>query len=123
MNPKLMKKAMKRMGIDVKELEGVKEVLIRCSDREIVISNPSVTRIFGAGQESFQVTGQASEKGRSESELNGKTVAEQTPVLEVPLEDVKLVASQTGVSEEEAEQALKAAGGNLAQAIISLKNR
>ena len=124
MNPKLMKKAMKKMGINVEELGDVREVIIRCSEREIVISNPQVTRIRGAGQESFQVTGQVSERVLSES----GGVAESGPVvkdieLEIPLEDIKLVCSQTGVSEEDAEEALRLAGGNIAQAIIHLKNR
>jgi nascent polypeptide-associated complex subunit alpha len=122
LNPKLMKKAMKKMGINVEELPDVSEVIIKCSGREIVISNPQVTRITGAGQESFQVTGEVSERALSESA--SKTVVEEKSMnLEIPVEDVKLVCSQTGVSEEEAVEALRLAGGNIAQAIINLRNR
>jgi NACalpha-BTF3-like transcription factor len=38
-------------------------------------------------------------------------------------DDVKLVASQAGVSNEQATDALRQSGGNLAQAIILLKQK
>ncbi len=122
LNPKLMKKAMKKMGINVEEIPDAIEVIIKCSERELIISNPQVTRITGAGQESFQVTGVVSERGLNVTA--SRQVADETSAnLEIPVEDVKLVCSQTGASEEEAEEALRLAGGNIAQAIINLKNR
>ncbi len=122
MNPKLMKKAMKKMGINVEELPDVNEVIIKCSGKDLVILNPQVTRITGAGQESFQVTGEVQERTSTESSPQ-PVAAENLMNLEIPVEDIKLVCSQTGVSEEEAEEALRLAGGNIAQAIINLKTR
>ncbi|MHA1410048.1 MAG: nascent polypeptide-associated complex protein [Candidatus Odinarchaeia archaeon] len=119
MSPKAMKKAMKRMGIDVKEVNGVTEVVIKCVDKEIIITNPQVTMITSAGQKSFQILGQIEERAISEGPSEEIKVDEE---LIIPEEDIKLVASQASVSLEEAEEALRAAGGNLAQAILNLKN-
>jgi len=62
-----------------------------------------------AGQPIYQVLGEAVE------------VAEGVEELEVSEEDVQLVASQAGVSLEEARRALKESGGDLARAILMLK--
>ncbi|MHA1754729.1 MAG: nascent polypeptide-associated complex protein [Candidatus Odinarchaeia archaeon] len=121
MNPKLMKKAMKKMGIDFKQLEGVEEVIIRFVDKEIVISNPQVTLVKTGGQNSYQIIGQETERQIVESSVEESE--ESVEQVEIPIEDIKLVASQASVSLDEAEEALRAAGGNLAQAILNLKNR
>jgi len=49
-NPRQMKQAMKRMGIEQEELDGVEEVLIRTADKEYVIRKPSVSAITAQGQ-------------------------------------------------------------------------
>ena len=46
MNAKQMKKMerqMKKMGMDMKDLKGVKEVIIRLEDKELVIPNAEVS--------------------------------------------------------------------------------
>ena len=47
-NPRQMRQAMKRMGIEQEELDGVEEVVIRTADKEYVIRNAAVTAITAA---------------------------------------------------------------------------
>ena len=54
MNAKQMKKMerqMKKMGMDIKDLKGVKEVIIRLEDKELVIPNAEVSLMNVMGQE------------------------------------------------------------------------
>ena len=124
MSPKQMARMMKKMGIEQKEIDGVKEVIIRFADKEWVISNVSLTMVKQAGSESYQVSGTKSERGLSG---NVESKPEETPEVEVekkieiPMEDAALVASQTGVDIQVAKQALEETGGDLAAAILKLR--
>ncbi len=102
MNPRQMKKMMRKMGMESEELDA-KEVIIRLSDGEIRIENPGVNVITMMGQKTYQITGE--EKAKST----------------VPEEDVKLVAMQANSTEEEAKKALEKTDGDLAEAIVLLK--
>ena len=107
MNPREMQKAMKRLGIKQEEIDA-SEVIIKTSDKEIVISNPQVSKVNMMGQETFQVMGQAEERPiSSEPEINE--------------DDIKTVMQQTNASEEEAKEAIAKNDGDLAKAIIALK--
>lgn len=112
MNPKKMKGMLKNMGIDIEELEGVKEVVILMEDKEIVLENPSVAIMDAHGQRTYQISGEAHERS-----LSG-AVAEQP--LVIPDTDVELVVAQTGVEAEQARAALIEAKGDLAAAILKL---
>ncbi len=125
MSPKQMARMMKKMGIEQKEIEGVREVVIRFDDKEWVILNAQVTMVKQAGSESFQISGT-----KSERDLTGSTpVKTETPAsevevkktIEIPIEDAALVASQTGVDIGVAKQALEETGGDLAAAILKLR--
>ena len=105
-DPRAMQAAMKKMGIKQAEIEA-EEVVIRTPEKEIVISNPSVTKIEMMGQTSFQVAGEVSERGIK---------------TELSEDDIRTVAEQSGASEEAARKALEASNGDLAAAILSLKN-
>ncbi len=125
LSPKQMARMMKKMGIEQKEIDGVKEVIIRFADKEWVISNVQLTMIKQAGSESFQVTGTKSERqvsGRVESktEITSEDVVEKK--IEIPMEDAALVASQTGVDIQVAKKALEETGGDLAAAILKLRH-
>ena len=96
-----MKKLMKRMGINVKELKAVK-VIIETEDKKYVFSNPDVSIMEIKGQQTYQIVG----KPEIMEKLNE--------------EDVRLVAEKTGKSMEEARKALQEANGDIAQAIINL---
>jgi nascent polypeptide-associated complex subunit alpha len=102
LNPKKMKKMMKKMGMEMEELDA-QEVIIRLSDREIVIENPTVNVVTAMGQKTYQIMGSESER------------------ILIPEEDVKMVAEQAGVSEDEAREALAKTNGDLAEAIMLLQ--
>ncbi len=115
-----MARMMKKMGIEQKEIPGVKEVIFRFDDKEWVIANPQVTSIKQSGVESYQVTGTKSERGRGEE--RAEIPEDETPQeIEIPMEDAALVAGQTGVDIEVARQALIETEGDLAAAILKLR--
>ncbi|NMB84896.1 MAG: nascent polypeptide-associated complex protein [Methanothrix sp.] len=113
MSPRKMKGMLKSMGIDIEELEGVKEVVIRMPDKEIVIENASVAVMDAHGVRSYQISGDASERP-----ISG--IAQEEPVPEIPDSDVELVVAQTGARPQEAKAALQEARGDLAAAIMKL---
>jgi len=104
-SPKKMKQMMKQMGINIEEIDGVEEVIIRTGDREIFFSDASVTVMDAHGNRSYQVVGTAQERSREVS---------------IPDSDIDLVVAQTGCSQDEAKAALKEAHGDLAEAIVKL---
>ncbi len=110
---------MRRMGVDFQQLDEVTEVLIRFPDRELVLTAPQVLMMQAQGDNIYQIVGQSVERGLTES----AETAEGAPVATTQSfseEDVQLVSSQANVSEAEAREALRAADGNLAKAIIDL---
>jgi len=110
MNPRKMQQMMKRMGIQQQDIEDAEQVIIRCSDREIVIDNPSVAKVNMMGQETFQISGQESERS-----LDTKP--------DINEDDISTVMEQAGVDKETASKAVEEANGDLAEAIMSLKSK
>jgi len=108
------RRMMQKMGMKLDEIEGVTEVLIRTPTREIVIEEPIVTSVVVQGQRMYQVAGGSSHE---------RVPPTETSPLEIPEEDVKLVAEQTGKTSEEAKAALRESGGDLAQAIVNLRKQ
>ena len=107
MNPRKMQQMMKRMGIQQNELD-VKEVIFRFEDKEVVISNPSVSKVNMMGQQTHQVVGEETERSiSSEPDINE--------------EDVKTVMEQAEVSKEKAKEAIEKHKGDLAEAILELQ--
>ena len=107
MNPRKMQQMMKKMGIAQTEIDA-KEVIIKCADKEIIIENPQVSKVNMMGQETFQVVGNIVERELStEPEINE--------------DDIKTVMEQAGCDEETAKKAIDDNGGDLAAAIMSLK--
>lgn len=107
MNPRQMRQAMKRMGIQQEEIDA-EEVIIRCADKDIIIQNPSVQKVNMAGQKSFQITGEEIERERSQE-------------IEISEEDIKTVMEQANVDKETAEKSIKDSNYDLAEAIMSLQ--
>ncbi len=103
-DPKQMEKMMKQMGVSTENIDAV-EVVIRTPEKEILISEPQVSKIKMGGQETFQIVGIVSERAKEKFSTD----------------DVKTVSEQTGVSEIEARKALEETNGDLAEAIIHLK--
>lgn len=114
-----MERQMRRMGVDFQQLDAVTEVLIRFPDRELVLTEPQVVTMQGQGENVYQIIGQAEERSLT---VSSEAAEGAPPAVAATFseEDVQLVATQANVSEEEAREALRAADGNLARAIITL---
>src|SRR3989338_532328 len=98
MNPRAMRQAMKRLGIQQQDIEAT-EVIIKTKGKNLIIRNPQVAKVNMMGQETFQIVGE---------------IEEQSPEAEISKEDIQTVAEQTGKTEEESEQAIKDHNGDLA---------
>ena len=103
MDPRKMKMMMKQLGIKNEELN-VKKVIFELEDKKLIIDDPQVSAIDMQGQKTYTVIGNAREEAG-----------------ELPEEDIKMVAEQTSVSEEEAKKALEENDGDIAEAISKLK--
>ena len=123
LSPKQMARMMKKMGIEQSDLKGVREVIIRFEDKEWLISNPQVGVIKQAGTESYQISGSKTERGVTTGTASAPLSdhPEESKQIEIPVEDAALVAGQTGVSIEEATEALRETQGDLAAAILKLR--
>jgi len=107
-NPREANRMMQRMGMQVQQLDEVTKVIMESPTKRIIIDNPEVATVTVQGQTVYQVGGGTV---REEGMGGGSE------------DDVKLVASQAGVSAEQAANALRQSGGDLAQAIILLKQK
>ena len=121
-DPRQMKMAMKRMGITQEEINDVEEVIIRCKSKRYVIKDADVMMMVMQGQKTFQVVGEPEifQGGGSVDSGTGGAVAEEEPAMNIPEEDIMLVAQQANVSPEEALAALEECNGEPAEAIIKL---
>ncbi len=119
MSPKKMKGMLKSMGIDIDEIEGVTEVIIRSADKEILITNPSVAIMEAHGNKTFQISGDVQERTLSQEEHAQEEAAASAP-MEIPDSDIQIVAAQTGADWNDAKAALIEAKGDLAAAIMKL---
>lgn len=108
-NPREMQKAMKRLGIKQEEIDA-ELVIIKASDKDIVIKNPHVSRVNMMGQETFQIVGNITEVGKEQN-------------IEISEDDMLTVMEQTNCNREKALEALQESSGNLARAILKLQNK
>lgn len=113
MNPREAKRMMQRMGMNMNVVEEVKEVVIKTTGKQIVITEPEVSVIEMQGQKMFQIAGGQITEKAPERRAARPTIAE---------EDVRLVADQTGKSPDEARKALEESEGDLAKAILLLQS-
>jgi nascent polypeptide-associated complex subunit alpha len=103
---------LKRLGIRLEEIQGVRSVVIETDSERIVFDSPTVTKMVGGPQAIYQVFGEpVVEKKEKEKE-------EYVPQEE----DILLVAKQTGRSVEDARKALITTEGDIAQAIVLLQS-
>jgi len=103
-NPKMIEQTMKRMGISQTPMD-VKRVIFEMQNSNLIIDEPSVTKVIMQGQETYQVSGEAREE-------SNQAFSD---------EDVKIVMEKTGKSEEEVRKVLEENNGDIAKTIISLK--
>jgi nascent polypeptide-associated complex subunit alpha len=109
-NPRQMEQMMRKMGIKQEEIEA-EQVIIVCSDKKIVIDNPSIQKVNMMGKESYQISGDESEESLEE---------ESEEPAEISEDDIQTVMEQTQSSKEDALQALQDTNGNIAEAILLL---
>jgi nascent polypeptide-associated complex subunit alpha len=109
LDPKKMQAMMKQMGIAQSDISA-KKVIIETEGKNIIITEPSVTKINMQGQTNFQITGNIQEEeGPSEEEVESHTE-----------EDISTIIEKTGRSKEEAQKALSDAEGDLTEALLNL---
>ncbi len=106
MDNRQARRAMERMGINMKEIPGVLEVIIRTSDKEMHIKDASVSEVNAQGNRVFQVMGDVEEVDVEKEAFNE--------------EDILLVQQQANVSKEKAMAALEESDGEVARAILKL---
>ena len=106
-DPRQMKRLMDSMGIKSTQIDA-QRVVIEGPEKDIVIEDPQITAIDAQGNRSFQISG---------------TIKEVDKVkVEISEDDIKMVAEQSGTNDEEkAREALEESNGNIAEAILRLK--
>ena len=120
MNPRMMKKLQKQLKQSTEEIDAT-EVIIRTPEKELYFDAPAVPAMDMMGQKSYQVVGEPQERPLgSGSAAAGDGGAGNGDTAEIPAEDVVLVATQAGVSENMALEALRECNGEPAEAIIQL---
>ncbi len=106
-SPRELKRMLRRMGINVEELKNTEKVEISLSDKKIIIEKPQILMIKTHDQVIYQIT--------------GGNVREEKVEVKVSEEDIEFIVSQTGVSREKAREALIKTGGDIAEAILLIK--
>ncbi len=104
MNPKMLKQAMKKLGMKQEEIPA-KRVIIECDNKNIIIENPQVSKINAMGQDTIQIIGDIKEESKEQ----------------FTEDDIKLVMEKTNKSHEESKNALEKTGGDLSEAILELQ--
>jgi nascent polypeptide-associated complex subunit alpha len=102
-----MRRMLDKMGLEMKEMDEIEEVVIRTETKELYLIKPQVVEMKGKDSTIFQVVATDIEERQKE-------------VPSFREEDVVLVMQQASVSKDSAIQALIDSKGDLAQAIISL---
>lgn len=106
-----MKAAMKKLGVQQQQIDADEVVIkLKGGSSEIVIANPSVAKVTMMGQETFQITGEYSERASKPQQLFND-------------DDVRTVVEQAQVSEAEARDALAKVSGDIAAAILFLNEK
>jgi len=102
MDPKKVQEMMKKMNLKVRELKA-EEVIIKCKNKNIIISEPEVMIADMLGKEVYQISGVVSEANRLSEE------------------DIKLIMKKTGKNRETVVQKLEELNNDLAKTIMELK--
>lgn len=132
MDPRQMSMMMKKLGIDVRDIDAVQSVTVRTATKDYVFDKASVSVMKAQGVETWQVSGKPRivERGTATSAPGAAGRASDPPSPPMPADvaeplvvsddDVNLVAKETGKSPAEARAALEATNGDLAEAIVKL---
>jgi nascent polypeptide-associated complex subunit alpha len=113
-NPRQMQQAMKKMGIKQTNVDNAVEVIIRTTDKEIVLTNVEVVCVDMQGSRNYQISGNETVRPL------GSAPAAAAAAASFPASDIELVMSQTGCDREKAIKALEKANGQPAEAILKI---
>jgi len=102
-----MRRMLDKMGLEMKDLGNIEEVIIKTETKELYLLKPQVVEMKGKDSTIFQVVATDIEEKQRD-----------VPVLKE--EDIILVMQQANVTREKAIQALIDANGDMAQAILNL---
>lgn len=102
-----MRRMLDKMGLEMKDLGNIEEVVIKTETKEIYLVKPQVVEMKGKDSTIFQVIATDIEEKERE-------------VPSIKEEDIMLVMQQANVAREKATQALIDAKGDMAQAILNL---
>jgi nascent polypeptide-associated complex subunit alpha len=102
-----MRRMLDKMGLEMKDLGSIEEVIIKTDTKELYLIKPQVIEMKGKDSTIFQVVA-----------TNVEEKQRDIPVFKE--EDVILVMQQATVSKEKAIQALIDSKGDMAQAILNL---
>jgi len=104
-NPRQMKAMMKKLGMQVEQIEDVISIVIKTPKGNYIFDAAEVTAMTMQGTTTYQIIGEP-------------RFEEAAP--DIPKEDVAMVAAQANVSEEQAKEALVTTKGDIAEAIMLL---
>jgi nascent polypeptide-associated complex subunit alpha len=124
-----MRRRMQQQGIDMDQIDATR-VIIEGVEKTLVIEQPEVVLMKQAGQEIYQIIGQAEEVSPENLTIVPEGAAEDLEEISesevkptITQNDIMLVAAQANVDAKEAESVLKECNGDIAKAILFLKNR
>ncbi len=96
---------MKQLGMKVEQIEDVSQIVIFTPKGQYIFDTAEVSAMTMQGVTTYQVIGDP---------------RFEPAELEIPADDVRLVADQTGVTEEAAKKVLTETKGDIADAIMRL---
>jgi nascent polypeptide-associated complex subunit alpha len=102
-----MRRMLDKMGLEMKDLGDVEEVIIKTRTKEIFLNKPQIVEMKGKDSTIFQIVATSIEEAVKEV----PTISE---------EDIILVMQQASVSRDKAVVALTESKGDIAQAILNL---
>jgi nascent polypeptide-associated complex subunit alpha len=102
-----MRRMLDKMGLEMKDLGNIEEVIIKTENKELYLIKPQVVEMKGKDSTIFQVVATDIEE-------------KQREIPSLREEDIALVMQQANVLRERAVQALIDAKGDMAQAILTL---
>ena len=122
-----MRRRMQQQGIEMDQINATR-VIIESQEKTLVIDQPEVVLMKQMGQEIYQVIGEAEEYSVGEVRIGEEgevaEVIEESEARPVITEnDIMLVAAQANVDKKEANAALIDCEGDIAKAILFLKNK
>jgi len=124
-----MRRRMQQQGVEMDQIEATR-VIIEGTEKTLILEQPEVILMKQAGQEIYQIIGQAEERSSddisimSDEGVKDRELLEATETkLAITENDIMLVATQANVDKKEAESVLNECNGDIAKAILFLKNR